>query len=427
MSIRAFRARSDEQREAIYRFRYRVYVDELGLSPPEADHERRRLADVHDQFGLSYGLMEDGGNVVGSLRCIFMADVPDPAPLVAKFAMEPAVRSFGLAALVTTSRFMLDPKLRHGMSILHLMRAAYEDARARGVRLNYGDCSPHMLPFYESMGYRRYVAPYNDTAYGFKLPIVMVVGDRQHFAAVRSPLARLAEAHADDEQASEWFAATYPQWVQPTSAGLMEAGSFFDLLIERVASDPLHSVALFQGLSREAIERFLASATIVSASPGDRIVREGDRDDTVYVLLKGLAEVVRARTGQRPIAALGAGDLFGEIGFLTAAPRIASVIARTPCEMLVLSGRRQLQKFLEGDPVVAARLLFNLSRILAGRLAETTLQLPARRPERNLKANRTIADRPQRRRSDVPSTPPLPPAATTGAATASRTRNRRRA
>ncbi len=308
-----------------------------------------------------------------------MADVPGVAPYVAKFAMEPAIRAFGVAALATTSRFMLDPKLRHGMSILHLMRVAFEDARARGVRLNYGDCSPHMLPFYEGMGYRRYAAPYNDTAYGFKLPILMLVGDRRHLAAVRSPLARLAEAYSDDGQARDWFAATYPEWVLPTSAAFMDAGSFFDLLVERVASDPLHAVALFQGLSREAVERFLASATIVSASPGDRVVREGERDDTVYVLLKGLAEILRAESGEHPINALGAGDLFGEIGFLTATPRTASVVARTPCEVLVLSGR-QLQKFLESDPVVAARLLFNLSRILAGRLAQTTLQLPSARP-----------------------------------------------
>lgn len=375
MTIKAFVARTDEERERIYRFRYRTYVEELGLDPPEADRDRKRLVDAHDAFGLSYGLADDDGNVVGSLRCIFMADVPDPAPFIGKFAMEPAIRTFGLPALVTTSRFMLDPKLRHGLSILHLMKAAFEEGRARGIRLNYGDCSPHMLPFYESMGYRRYVAPYNDTAYGFKLPILMLVGDRAHFATVRSPLARTAAAHPDDAQAREWFAATYPEWVQPTSAALMPMGSFFDLLIERVASDPLHAVELFWGLSRDAVERFLASATIVAAAPGDRIVCEGERDDTVYVLLKGLAEVTRDGMGPQAITALGEGDIFGEIGFLTTTPRAASVIARTPCEVLVLSGR-QLQRFLEGDPAVAARVLFNLCRILAGRLAQTTLRLP---------------------------------------------------
>jgi N-acyl-L-homoserine lactone synthetase len=374
--IKAFLARSDDEREAIYRFRYRVYVDELGLDPPEADHAQKRLADAHDAIGHSFGLVEDGGNVVGSLRCIYMADVPDLEPFVAKFAMQPAIDAFGVGAIVTTSRFMLDPKLRHGLSILQLMRAAYDHARARGVRLNYGDCSPHLLPFYEGMGYRRYVAPYNDTAYGFKLPILMLVGDREHFAAVRSPLARLADKAGDDAQARAWFAATYPQWVQPSSAALMEPASFFDLLAERVASDPLHAVSLFQGLAREAVERFLASATVISASAGDRIVREGERDDTVYVILKGLAEIVR-EPGERPIRMLGAGDLFGEVGFLTATPRTASVVARTACEVLVLPNKSQLQKLLDSDPPVAARLLLNVSRILAARLAQTTLLLPA--------------------------------------------------
>jgi N-acyl-L-homoserine lactone synthetase len=368
MTLKAFLARSEEEREGIYRFRYRIYVEELGLSPLEADHEAKRLADAHDPVGLSYGLMEDGGNVVGSLRCICMADVPDLASFVTKFAMEPAIRAFGVAALATTSRFMLDPKLRQGLSALRLMRVVYEDARARGVRLNYGDCSPHMLPFYEGMGYRRYVAPYNDTAYGFKLPILMLVGDRRHFATVGSPLARLAQAHDDDAPARDWFAATYPAWLEPSSAALMDAGSFYDRVVERLAGDPQHAVALFDGLSREALERFLASAAIVSASPGDRVVREGERDDTVYLLLSGLAEVVRANTGERPIKVLRAGDLFGEIDFLTSTRRFASVVARTRCEVLVLSAR-QLLKFYKSEPAVAARLLFNVSRLLADRLA----------------------------------------------------------
>ena len=35
-------ARTDDERQAVYRFRYRVYVEEMGLSLPEADHAGRR-------------------------------------------------------------------------------------------------------------------------------------------------------------------------------------------------------------------------------------------------------------------------------------------------------------------------------------------------------------------------------------------------
>ena len=58
MTIKVLLARSAEEREAIYRFRYRIYVKELGLAPPEADHERKRLSDALDDCSLAYGLVD---------------------------------------------------------------------------------------------------------------------------------------------------------------------------------------------------------------------------------------------------------------------------------------------------------------------------------------------------------------------------------
>ncbi|MGZ5153090.1 MAG: N-acyl amino acid synthase FeeM domain-containing protein, partial [Burkholderiales bacterium] len=180
MSITVGSAQTAEERAEVYAFRYRIYVEEMGLQPPGADHQRRQLEDEYDAYGLSYALVEDGA-IVGSLRCLFIDQVPDPSALIAKFHMEPALAAFGPSAIVTTSRFMLDPHLRHGTAILQLIQAAYDDAHRRGIRLNYGDCSPHMLEFYEHMGYRRFTRAYNDTFFGFKLPILMLIGDKELF------------------------------------------------------------------------------------------------------------------------------------------------------------------------------------------------------------------------------------------------------
>ena len=241
------------------------------------------------------------------------------------------------------------------------------------MRLNYGDCSPHMLEFYEHMGYRRYTRAYNDTFFGFKLPILMLIGDQQLFARVCSPLGRLAAAYADDVEARDWFARTYPEYLGLETASLLSEGSFFDLLAERVSSDPLHALAFLHDLTRDDADRFLAHATLIKAEPGDFIVRQGDRDDTVYILLSGLAEVILDGNEERPLRALAAGDIFGEIGFLTSTRRTASVVARAPSDMLVLSAQF-LQRFLKQEPLIAVKLLYNLSTILAGRLATATLK-----------------------------------------------------
>jgi CRP-like cAMP-binding protein len=365
-------ARSEADQEAVYAFRYRVYVEELGLSPPTADHERKRLWDPLDDVSVSHFLLDDD-EVVGSLRVTFLDGVPDPAPLIEKFRMAPAIAAMGRSAIATTSRFIVHPRLRVGLAIYRLMELAYEDGIKRGIRLNYGDCSPHLLPFYEHLGYRRYTKSYNDTAYGFKLLILMLTLDQRRFARVRSPLLRVASRFPDDPEGRAWFERTYPEYLDLESAAFLPEGVFFDMLRDRVSSDPLHSVGLLQGIDRAGADRFLARATLVQAAPGDCIVREGELGDAVFVILSGLAEVTLDEAPDRPVAILGAGDTFGEVSFLTAKPRTANVLATAPCELVVLSGDF-LRRFIDHEPVTAAKILLNLSRLLAARLAVTTRQ-----------------------------------------------------
>jgi CRP-like cAMP-binding protein len=68
---------------------------------------------------------------------------------------------------------------------------------------------------------------------------------------------------------------------------------------------------------------------------------------------------------------LGAGDPFSELSMLTGEPCTANVVASTACETLVISNDF-LQWFIAKEPAIAAKVLLNLSRVLAGRLAATT-------------------------------------------------------
>ncbi|MDH3451236.1 MAG: cyclic nucleotide-binding domain-containing protein [Gammaproteobacteria bacterium] len=360
------RIETESERASVYAFRYRIYVQELAMTS-EADHERKWLRDEFDDYATSFAVF-DGQQVLGSLRMLFLDDLPDISELVEKFALTPAIDALGTTAIATTSRFILDARLRHGKVIFRLMRAAFAAARERGVRLNYGDCSPHLLPFYEHLGYRRYTKGYNDTLYGYKIPILMLVGDQLQFQTMRSPLARLAAQGEHDAQARDWFARTYPAYVAVTSAAHIEEGAFLDLLAERVASDPLHKVSLLRGLTREQADSFLAQATLIELQENDYIIREGAIDETLYVLLRGLAEVRLAGKQGPPLAVIGEGDTFGEIGFLTAVPRTADVVAVKPSQVLVLSSEF-LSRFISTQAEIGAQVLLNLSRELASRLA----------------------------------------------------------
>ena len=77
----------------------------------------------------------------------------------------------------------------------------------------------------------------------------------------------------------------------------------------------------------------------VAVEPGTVIVRQGDEADALYVVQSGEVEVrLRGADGEsKPVATIGAGDYFGEIGVLTGGARLADVVALEPTELLRLS------------------------------------------------------------------------------------------
>jgi NADH dehydrogenase len=71
---------------------------------------------------------------------------------------------------------------------------------------------------------------------------------------------------------------------------------------------------------------------------GEFIFREGEAPSNFYVLERGEVEVVRPNNGApgEIVAVLGAGSFFGERALLGNRPRVMSVRARTPVEVLVM-------------------------------------------------------------------------------------------
>ncbi len=363
----------EEEKAQLYRFRYSVYVNEVQFTQ-HADHERGWLKDEYDDIAYSLAIFDDD-RILGSLRLIYLKDVADPSALINKFEMEQAVEHIGLDSICTTSRFMVDRSLRNGKVVFKLIRAAYSHALENGARLNFGDCSPHMIPFYEHMGYRRYTSGFNDSHFGYKIPILMLLRDLAFMGDVRSILLRLAKDCSDDEEARRWFEQTYPGFVETKSALFLDDGAFLALLSERLAQNPTHYLSLLRGLDEHEANAFLAEATLFPTNPNDLIIRKGDTDSSVYLLLKGLAHVKTELDDQIPLASLGAGDTFGEIGFLTTSNRSAFVIAQTACEVMVLTGAF-LTRFLKQQPLIAAKVLFNLATELAARLVITSAAVP---------------------------------------------------
>src|SRR5262249_33590018 len=92
-------------------------------------------------------------------------------------------------------------------------------------------------------------------------------------------------------------------------------------------------MSLFRDLSPAELDVLLARLLPVAASPGETVIRQGERGDRFFVVLGGALDV--SRDGE-VLARLGPGDAFGEIALLLDIPRTASVVAIEASELLAL-------------------------------------------------------------------------------------------
>ena len=135
-------AQSPEQREAIDALRYAIYVEEMGKSPPAADHQRRWIRDSLDATAQLYALHDAEGALVGSLRVNRFSDLEDPEALLAPLPIAPLLERFPLEAISHTSRLMLRPAWRGSGALGLLFNRGDGDAAAAGGRVDLCHAKP---------------------------------------------------------------------------------------------------------------------------------------------------------------------------------------------------------------------------------------------------------------------------------------------
>jgi CRP-like cAMP-binding protein len=98
--------------------------------------------------------------------------------------------------------------------------------------------------------------------------------------------------------------------------------------------DHLKTIPLFSSLSEKALNTVAVFASETSVSAGKRLVHEGDYSYELIVIESGTADVIK---GGEVIGSLGPGDVFGEMGLLAGAKRMADVVATSPMRLITLS------------------------------------------------------------------------------------------
>jgi small-conductance mechanosensitive channel/CRP-like cAMP-binding protein len=115
--------------------------------------------------------------------------------------------------------------------------------------------------------------------------------------------------------------------------------------------DLLRQTPIFRQLNEPELFELSTQLRFLSFAPGERIIRQGDSADSMYLITAGQVAItyVAHNGAEQPIAVLGPGDFFGETALLTGDPRNTDAIAasRVDCYELDKSG---LEGIIEGRP-----------------------------------------------------------------------------
>ncbi len=99
------------------------------------------------------------------------------------------------------------------------------------------------------------------------------------------------------------------------------------------------------------------------------MLKKGGIARNIFVVLDGTLE---ARDGARVVGVIRNGEVFGEMAFLMERPRTLDVDAASDSVRVLSLSESTLRKMVAEDPGVAAKLLFNISKMLCVRIVRAS-------------------------------------------------------
>jgi ubiquinone/menaquinone biosynthesis C-methylase UbiE/CRP-like cAMP-binding protein len=367
MFVRIVEAQSPEQREEVFRFRYRIYSQELAKDLPGLDHERKIYTSKMDANSMILAAVDQrSGEVVGTLRDNCPAEQTFSPELIEDLKLAPMLDQFGADKISYASAFMVDPAYRGKTVASLLFMALYRNLLKTDRLIEICVAELALVNLYHQIGFRSYAPPYRSTrTAGLRVPLAVAFKDRGYLEKVESPLLVLLPQNVDDKgETAQALNTLYPDCQDPAMSPL-ERRALWASLAHGGTDKPF---GIFDGFDDEKADDLLSSFPTITLKPGENLYRKGEHEQGMAVVLSGnLGVTLEDEEEPHFVAVLGAGALCGEMSRLLGTGRTATLIALEETEVLLLP-HNLMEKLERKETSAALQVSRNLNRLLGQRL-----------------------------------------------------------
>jgi predicted GNAT family N-acyltransferase len=195
-AIDIFLCRNKDMLESAQRLRYDVYCRELGRCSPNADHERKIIADELDDSGHVFIAVE-AGETIGTLRGNSPAE-SSLGILDDLYGMKTSVHYPRATAVCT--KFIVKKSRRGSTAALRLIAAMVRFGLRRNIKECYIDSIPPLLPYYRAIGFtitgQQFLHRENGPSHPMMIDLAKYGERLSREAGMREYFALILKAHA---------------------------------------------------------------------------------------------------------------------------------------------------------------------------------------------------------------------------------------
>ncbi len=150
---------------------------------------------------------------------------------------------------------------------------------------------------------------------------------------------------------------------------------------EETTREHLLALPLFDGCTGEELATLARHMNFAEIGRGERLCSEGEPADTMYFVVSGRLEVLKRTTRGdcRVVARAGRGSTVGEMALFDRSPRSATVVARQP-SVVVLLTRKGFDLLTARHPALGLSLVRTILRLLSLNMRLTTSRLADQLP-----------------------------------------------